>query len=76
MLNFMYEDNIKIKNKYVAGISRIFFLSIETISRPPQSRETITLRRIANGQCYVTFIVKMALLYTCLNNTVLFPLFF
>jgi hypothetical protein len=41
MFNFTYEDNIKIKNKHVAGISMTFYLSIETISRPPQSHETI-----------------------------------
>jgi hypothetical protein len=38
MLNFTYEDHIKIKNKHVAGISRTFYLSTETISRPPQCR--------------------------------------
>jgi hypothetical protein len=43
MLNFTYEDDIKIKNKHVVGISKTFYLSIETISRPPQSRETIPL---------------------------------
>jgi hypothetical protein len=43
MLNFTYEDDIKIKNKHAVGISRTFYLSIETISRPPQSRETIHL---------------------------------
>jgi hypothetical protein len=44
MLNFTYENDIKIKNKHVAGISRTFFyLSTETISRPLQSRETIPL---------------------------------
>jgi hypothetical protein len=43
MLNFTYEDKIKIKNKLVAGISKTFYVSIETISRPPQSRETIPL---------------------------------
>jgi hypothetical protein len=40
------EDEIKIKNKYVAGISRTFYLSIETINRPPQFRETIPLTTI------------------------------
>jgi hypothetical protein len=44
MLNFTYEDNIKIKNKLVAGVSRTFYLFTETISRPPQSRETIPLK--------------------------------
>jgi hypothetical protein len=43
MLNFTYEDDIKIKNKHVEGISRTFYLSTETISRPPKSRETIPL---------------------------------
>jgi hypothetical protein len=46
MLNFTYEDNIKIKNKHAAGISRTFYLSTETISRPPQSRETIPLKQL------------------------------
>jgi hypothetical protein len=43
MLNFTYEGNIKIKNEHVA---RTFYLSTETISRPPQSRETIPLKPI------------------------------
>jgi hypothetical protein len=43
MLNFTNEDDIKIKNKHVAGISRAFYQSTETISRPPKSRETIPL---------------------------------
>jgi hypothetical protein len=43
MLNFTYEDDIKIKNKHFAGISRTYYLPIQTISRPPQSRETIPL---------------------------------
>jgi hypothetical protein len=38
-----YEDDIKIKNKHVEGISMTFYLSIETISRPPQSSATIPL---------------------------------
>jgi hypothetical protein len=46
MLNFKYEDDIKIKNKHVPGMSRTFYLSKETISRPPQSRETIPLIKI------------------------------
>jgi hypothetical protein len=46
MLNFTYEDGFKIKNKHVAGVSRTFYLSTETIRRPPQSRETIPLRQI------------------------------
>jgi hypothetical protein len=43
--NFTYEDDIKIENKHVAGILRTFYLSTETISRPPQSRETIPLKQ-------------------------------
>jgi hypothetical protein len=45
MLNFTYEDDIKIKYKQVSVISRTYYryLSKETISRPPQSRETIPL---------------------------------
>jgi hypothetical protein len=46
MLNFTYEDDIKIKYEQVVGISRTYYLSKETISRPPQSRETIPLNRI------------------------------
>jgi hypothetical protein len=46
MLNFTYEDNIKIKNKHVAGVSRTYYLSVETISRPSKSRETIPLSAI------------------------------
>jgi hypothetical protein len=37
MLKFTYTDDIKIKNEHVAGISGTFYLSTETISRPPQS---------------------------------------
>jgi hypothetical protein len=44
MLNFTYKEDIKIKNKHVAGISRTFYLSTETIGRPPQSREIIPLK--------------------------------
>jgi hypothetical protein len=44
MLNFVYEDDIKIRNKYFPAISRILYLSKKTISRPPQSHETIPLR--------------------------------
>jgi hypothetical protein len=53
MLNFTYEDDIKIKNKYVAGISRTFYLSTETFSRPPQSRETIPLN-ISNMKYFLS----------------------
>jgi hypothetical protein len=34
MLNFTYEDAIKIKNKHVAGISRTFYLSAISRSLP------------------------------------------
>jgi hypothetical protein len=37
MLNFTYEDDLKIKNKHVAGVSRTFYLSTETISSSPIS---------------------------------------
>jgi hypothetical protein len=47
MLNVTYEDDFKIKNKHVTGISTTFYLSTETISSPPQSHETIPLRLIA-----------------------------
>jgi hypothetical protein len=43
MLNFKYEGDIKIKNNYDAGISETLNLSIGIISRPPQSRETISI---------------------------------
>jgi hypothetical protein len=43
VLNFTNEDDIKIKNKHVAGLSMTYYLSIKTISMPPQSRETIPL---------------------------------
>jgi hypothetical protein len=46
MLSSTYEDDIKIKNKHVAGISTTFYLSIETISRPSESRETIPLNLV------------------------------
>jgi hypothetical protein len=58
MLNFTYEDDIKIKNKHVAGISRTYYLPIQTISRPLQSRETIPLKGI------LTTKVLRVLLYT------------
>jgi hypothetical protein len=54
MLNFTYEDDIKIKSKHVAGISRTFHLSIETLSRPPQSRETIPLKWLKRN-CHEIF---------------------
>jgi hypothetical protein len=38
-----YEDDSRIKNKYAACIFETFYLSTETISRPPISRETIPL---------------------------------
>jgi hypothetical protein len=43
MFNFKYEDDFKIKNKYFAAISSVFYLPKKTIGRPPQSRETIPL---------------------------------
>jgi hypothetical protein len=45
MLNFTYADDIKIKYKQAAGISRTYYLSKGTISRPPKSRDTISLKR-------------------------------
>jgi hypothetical protein len=44
MFNFRYEDGFKINNKYFPAISKILYLSTETISRPPQSHETVPLR--------------------------------
>jgi hypothetical protein len=46
MLNFTYEEDIKIKNKYGAGNYGTSYLSTETISRPPQSLEKIPLTLI------------------------------
>jgi hypothetical protein len=43
MLKFTYDDDIEFKTEHDAGISWTFYLSVETISRPPQSRETIPL---------------------------------
>jgi hypothetical protein len=55
-LNFTYEDDHKIKFKYFAGTSRTICLSTETISRPPQSCETISLK-VAHARTfkYCTF---------------------
>jgi hypothetical protein len=58
MLNFTYEDDIEIKNKHVAGVSRTFYLSTESISRPPQSRETIPLNTRSPVQKYTENIQK------------------
>jgi hypothetical protein len=44
MLNFIYEDGFKINNNYFPAISRELYLSTETISKPPQSHETILLK--------------------------------
>jgi hypothetical protein len=44
MLNVTNEDDIQIKYKHVTGISRTYYLPIQNISRPPQSRETIPLK--------------------------------
>jgi hypothetical protein len=49
MIHFTYED-IKIKNKYVVGIPRTFYLSTE-ISRSLQSRETIPLIQLGSFMC-------------------------
>jgi hypothetical protein len=43
MLNFIYEDGFKIKNKYFPAISMVLYLSNKTIRRPPQSHGTIPL---------------------------------
>jgi hypothetical protein len=52
MLNFTCEDDIKIKYKQAAGISRAYYLSKETNSRPPQSFETIPLSKIKFCSCF------------------------
>jgi hypothetical protein len=46
MLNFVHEDDNKIRNKYFPAITRILYLSKKTLSRPPQSHETIPLIQI------------------------------
>jgi hypothetical protein len=56
VLNFTYEDNIKIKYKQAAGISRTYYLSKETISRPLQSRETIPLSQPIVEEFYISII--------------------
>jgi hypothetical protein len=56
MLNFTYEDNSKIKSKHVAGISRTFHLSMETLSRPPQSCETIPLISVLRNTSRIIFV--------------------
>jgi hypothetical protein len=43
MFNFRSEDGFKMNIKYFPAISRILYLSTETIRRPPQSHETIPL---------------------------------
>jgi hypothetical protein len=43
MLNFVHADNIKIRKKYYPAISWVLYLSKKTISRSPQSHETIPL---------------------------------
>jgi hypothetical protein len=45
ILNFKYEEGFKNKNKYFPAISMAQYLSNKTIRRPPQSHETIPLRR-------------------------------
>jgi hypothetical protein len=45
MLNFRYEDGVKINNNYFPALSRELSLSTETISKPPQSHETIPLKQ-------------------------------
>jgi hypothetical protein len=57
MYNFTYEDDFKIKNKYVAGISRTRYLSTEPINRPPQSRETIYPFNVSNEVSQHLFIL-------------------
>jgi hypothetical protein len=54
MLNFTYEGDIRIENKYHAGISRTLYLFTETISRPPQSREIIPFNSLYLGINFVT----------------------
>jgi hypothetical protein len=51
------KTTLKLKNKSVVGISLTFYLSIETISRPPQSHETIPL--IVSLHCFVIIAVNM-----------------
>jgi hypothetical protein len=51
MFNFRYEDGFKINNNNFPAISRVLYLSTETISKPPQSHETIPL--IEKGPIYL-----------------------
>jgi hypothetical protein len=45
ILNFKYEDGFKNKNNYFPAISMVQYLSNKTIRRPPQSHETIPLKK-------------------------------
>jgi hypothetical protein len=45
ILNFKYYISFKIKNIYDPVLSRILFQSNKTISRPPQSLETIPFKQ-------------------------------
>jgi hypothetical protein len=45
MFNFIYEDGFKINNNYFPAISRVLYLSTETISKPIKSHETIPLNK-------------------------------
>jgi hypothetical protein len=44
---------------YVTGTSRTYYLPIQTISRPPQSRETIPLKR-----CHLFLILYKFIYYS------------
>jgi hypothetical protein len=53
MLNFTYEDDIKIKNNFDAGIFRNLYLSNGITSRPSQSRDTIPLNILNDDEVYL-----------------------
>jgi hypothetical protein len=65
MFNFRYEDGFKINNKYFPAISRILYLSTETISRPPLSHETIPLN---NGNTNVKILGFSLLIHEKLTS--------
>jgi hypothetical protein len=62
MFNFRYEDGFKINNNYFLAITRILYLSTETISKPPQSHETIPFNHIIFMIMYLVLDVKYIML--------------
>jgi hypothetical protein len=58
LLNFEYENAIKLKNKWLAAISRTLNLSTDTISRPPQYRKAVLLI-LMNPKLFVFFWISI-----------------